>query len=41
MTIATHPRTMRTEYGVLHVDGSHGETERVTGYDEKPSSRTR
>ena len=37
LTIATHRRTIRTEYGVLHVDGSHGETERVTGYDEKPT----
>jgi NDP-mannose synthase len=36
MTIATHRRTVRTEYGVLHVDGSHGGTDRVTGYEEKP-----
>jgi NDP-sugar pyrophosphorylase family protein len=36
MTIATHRRTVRTEYGVLHVDGRHGETDRVTGYEEKP-----
>jgi NDP-mannose synthase len=36
MTIATHRRTVLTEYGVLHVDGGHGETDRVTGYEEKP-----
>jgi NDP-sugar pyrophosphorylase family protein len=36
MTIATHRRTIRTEYGVLHVDGSQGGTDRVTGYEEKP-----
>jgi NDP-sugar pyrophosphorylase family protein len=36
MTIATHRRTVRTEYGVLHVDGAHGETARVSGYEEKP-----
>jgi NDP-sugar pyrophosphorylase family protein len=36
LTIATHHRTIRTEYGVLHVDGKHGDTGRVTGYDEKP-----
>jgi NDP-mannose synthase len=36
LTIATHHRTVRTEYGVLHLDGQHGETERVTGYEEKP-----
>lgn len=36
MTIATHRRTVRTEYGVLHVDGSRGDTGRVTGYEEKP-----
>jgi NDP-sugar pyrophosphorylase family protein len=37
LTIATHRRTIRTEYGVLHVDGERGETGRVTGYDEKPT----
>ena len=36
MTIATHRRKVRTEYGVLHVDGRHGDTDRVTGYEEKP-----
>jgi NDP-mannose synthase len=37
LTIATHHRTVRTEYGVLHLDGHHGETRRVTGYEEKPT----
>ena len=36
LTIATHRRVVRTEYGVLHIDGSHGGTQRVTGYEEKP-----
>jgi NDP-sugar pyrophosphorylase family protein len=36
LTIATHQRTIHTEYGVLHVDGKRGETGNVTGYDEKP-----
>jgi NDP-mannose synthase len=36
MTIATHRRTVRTQYGVLHVDGMHGDTGRVKGYEEKP-----
>jgi NDP-sugar pyrophosphorylase family protein len=35
-TIATHRRIVKTEYGVLHLDGRRGETERVTGYEEKP-----
>lgn len=37
MTVATHHRTVRTEYGVLHVDGRLGDTDRVTGYEEKPT----
>jgi NDP-sugar pyrophosphorylase family protein len=36
MTIATHRRTVRTDYGVIHDDGDLGETKRVTGYTEKP-----
>jgi NDP-sugar pyrophosphorylase family protein len=37
MTIATHSRTVQTNYGVLHVDGdATGAIQRVTGYDEKP-----
>jgi NDP-sugar pyrophosphorylase family protein len=35
LTIATHRRTVRSEYGVLEVNGS-GEVQPVTGYDEKP-----
>ena len=35
-TIATHRRIVKTEYGVLHLDGRRGETERVTDYEEKP-----
>ena len=36
LTIATHRRTVLTDYGVLHTDGAVGPTRRVTGYDEKP-----
>jgi NDP-sugar pyrophosphorylase family protein len=36
LTVATHKRVVRTEYGVLHVDGRQGETDRVMGYEEKP-----
>ncbi len=36
LTIATHRRTVKTEYGVLHLDGRQGETYRVLGYEEKP-----
>ncbi len=36
LTIATHRRTVKTEYGVLHLDGQPGETRRVVGYEEKP-----
>jgi NDP-mannose synthase len=36
LTIATHRRTVRADYGVLHTDGAVGATRRVTGYDEKP-----
>ncbi len=36
LTIATHRRTVRTEYGVLHLDGQRDETRRVVGYEEKP-----
>jgi NDP-sugar pyrophosphorylase family protein len=36
LTVATHRRVVRTEYGVLHVDGRRGATGRVTGYEEKP-----
>jgi NDP-sugar pyrophosphorylase family protein len=36
LTIATHARTVPTDYGILHTDGTAGPTERVTGYEEKP-----
>jgi NDP-sugar pyrophosphorylase family protein len=36
LTVATHRRVVRTEYGVLHVDGQRGATDCVTGYEEKP-----
>jgi NDP-mannose synthase len=36
LTIATHRRVVRTEYGIIHLDGEAGETARVTGYEEKP-----
>ena len=39
LTIATHRRTVRTDYGVLHTDGSLGSTHRVLDYDEKPELR--
>jgi NDP-sugar pyrophosphorylase family protein len=40
LTIATHRRTVKTEYGVLHLDGQQqGETSPVVGYEEKPEFR--
>jgi NDP-sugar pyrophosphorylase family protein len=36
LTIATHCRTVHTDYGVLHTDGAIGPTHRVMGYEEKP-----
>jgi NDP-sugar pyrophosphorylase family protein len=36
LTIATHRRTVRTDYGVLHTDGALGTTHRVLDYEEKP-----
>ncbi|HWM12785.1 MAG TPA: sugar phosphate nucleotidyltransferase [Solirubrobacteraceae bacterium] len=36
LTIATHRRTLRADYGVLQIDGAVGPTRRVRGYDEKP-----
>jgi NDP-mannose synthase len=37
LTIASHGRTIQTDYGVIHTDGEAGETGIVTGYEEKPS----
>jgi NDP-mannose synthase len=36
LTIASHRRVVRTDYGVLHLDGRGGETHFVTGFEEKP-----
>jgi NDP-sugar pyrophosphorylase family protein len=36
LTIASHRRVVRTDYGVLHVDGQAGDIGRVTGFEEKP-----
>jgi len=36
LTIASHRRTVRTDYGVLHMDGEAGQTRIVTGFEEKP-----
>jgi NDP-mannose synthase len=36
LTIATHRRVVRTDYGVIHENGMVGGTRRVTGYEEKP-----
>jgi NDP-mannose synthase len=36
LTIAAHRRVVQTEYGVIHLDGEHEQTRRVTGYEEKP-----
>jgi NDP-mannose synthase len=36
LTIATHRRVVRSDYGVLHTDGRVAATDRVIGYEEKP-----
>jgi NDP-mannose synthase len=36
LTIATHRRVVRADYGVLHTDGAVGATRRVVTYEEKP-----
>ena len=36
LTIASHRRVVRTEYGVLHLGERRGDTQRVTGFEEKP-----
>lgn len=36
LTIASHRRVVRTDYGVLHVDGVGTPTQPVTGFEEKP-----
>jgi NDP-sugar pyrophosphorylase family protein len=37
LTIASHRRTVHTEYGVLLLDGESGETNQVAGFQEKPA----
>jgi len=36
LTIASHRRVVRTDYGVLHLDGQAGRTKLVSGFEEKP-----
>lgn len=36
LTIASHRRVVRTEYGVLHVDPGPGDTQPIVGFEEKP-----
>ena len=36
LTVATHRRSIRSDYGVLHLDGALGSTGRVVGWEEKP-----
>jgi NDP-sugar pyrophosphorylase family protein len=36
LTIATHRRTVRTDYGVLRTNGRRAGTDRVLEYEEKP-----
>jgi NDP-sugar pyrophosphorylase family protein len=36
LTVATHRRTIRSDYGVLHLDGELSGTRRVVGWQEKP-----
>ena len=36
LTVASHRRTVKTDYGVLHLDGKAGATNVITGFEEKP-----
>jgi NDP-mannose synthase len=36
LTIASHHRIVKADYGVLHVDDSDGVNRQVTGFEEKP-----
>jgi NDP-mannose synthase len=36
LTIASHRRIVRADYGVLHLDESEGDVRQVTGFEEKP-----
>lgn len=37
LTVATHVRTVTSDYGVLELDGHRGSTRRITGFKEKPA----
>jgi NDP-sugar pyrophosphorylase family protein len=37
LTVATHVRTVTSDYGVLELDGASGATRRVVGFREKPA----
>ena len=39
MTIATQHRSVRSDYGVLHLGGAIASTQQVTGWEEKPEQR--
>jgi NDP-sugar pyrophosphorylase family protein len=36
LTIATHPRTVKIDYGVLYLEGAESRSGRVQAYEEKP-----
>ena len=36
LTVATHRRSVRSDYGVLHLDGQLASTRRVVDWEEKP-----
>jgi NDP-sugar pyrophosphorylase family protein len=36
LTIATHERIVKVDYGVLYVNGANGDAHRVEAYEEKP-----
>ena len=36
LTIASHRRVVRTDYGVLHVGAQNGDISKVAGFEEKP-----
>jgi NDP-mannose synthase len=38
LTIASHRRVVRSDYGVLHLDDGSGRTQAVTGFEEKPET---
>jgi NDP-mannose synthase len=38
LTVATHVRTVKSDYGVLELDGHNGSTRRVIGFSEKPET---